>query len=268
MSASVFDFEDYKDYLAERLPTQGAERGARARLAEKLRCQPAFVSQVLVGRNHFSLEHAAVIDDFLAHSDMESQYFMLLVHQGRAGSQSLQRYYGDQLSEIQLERAKISERVSAQPAISKEESHRYYSTWYYAAIHVLLTIPGMGDKRVIAERLGLSLVVVSEALEFLVAQGLAVENEGIFKTSSTRVHLGNDSSMIHKHHTNWRIRSLNSLDSKDPINLHYSGPISISRKNAEKLRGQILQFIESLEPMLAENTEEELYGVVFDLFKV
>src|SRR5688572_30212172 len=108
MPASVYEFEDYKEYLLARFPTQGAGRGSRARLAERLRCQPAFVSQVLGTATHLSLEHAAVVDEFLEHSDAESHYFLLLVHRGRAGSQNLRKYYDSQLELLRRERQKVA----------------------------------------------------------------------------------------------------------------------------------------------------------------
>jgi uncharacterized protein (TIGR02147 family) len=264
----VFDFHDYKEYLAWRIPTQGAERGNRARLAEKLKCQPAFVSQVLSGKPNFSLEHAVAIDDFLSHTEEESRYFMLLVHQGRAGTEALRRYYASQLDALKNVRAKVASRVPTKQTLSVDASHRYYSSWYYSAIHVLVLVPGFDEKKAIAERLNLPLSTVTEALSFLVQEGLIEEKAGKYSATSRRVHLTDDSSMIYKHHTNWRIRSLNALDVKDPVNLHYSGPIAISAKNAQVFRARLLTLIAELEPVLAEPNEEDLYGIALDLFRV
>jgi len=268
MASSLYEHTDYKRYLLGRLPVKGAERGARQRLAQHLNCQPAYISQVLNGDAHFSLEHGALIDDFLEHTAKESRYFMLLVHLGRAGSARLRNHYLQQVEAIRADRQQVSERVQAESSISTERSYRYYSAWHYSAIHILLMIPRLREKRAIADFLKLPLAVVSEALEFLVEAGLANEQKGKYSPVVSRLHLGSQSDMIQKHHLNWRVRSMVAIDTKDPLGLHYSGPIAVSRENAEKLRTVLLQAIERMEPILAEPGEEEGYGVGIDFFRL
>lgn len=269
MNRSVFDFIDYKSYLAVRLPTTGAERGNRARLAAHLKCQPAFVTQVLTGKPHFSLEHAVLIDDFLQHTADEGRFFLLLVHHGRAGTGPLRNHYALQLETLRAKHKKIGERVKPEQSLTQENMHRYYSNWIPSAIHVLVMVPGKWTPKSIADRLRLPVASVTETIDFLLQVGIVAENaDGSLAATGRRMHLKNDNSMIHKHNSNWRIRALNALDVDDPINLHYSGPIALSRANAELLRNWMLHLIERLEPVLAEPNEEELFALTMDLFRV
>ena len=265
MSAPVFEFSDYKEYLSLRLSTEGQTRGARSRLAKQLGCQQAFISQVLGGKTHFSLEHAIEIDRFLGHSESETQFFMLLVNLGKAGSQTLSSFYRKQIQAIRKERSRVSKRVEGR-RLTLEATHRFYSSWKYGAIHTLLMIPEMCTKEKIAQRLRLSIEEVSDVLDFLDEHGLASQSAGHYKVISHRTHLPGDAPTITKHHSNWRVRALNSLDSKDPFNLHYSGSLALSRQNADKLRKLLLNWIENVEPIIAEPGEEEGYGIALDLF--
>src|SRR5690606_36174787 len=162
-------------------------------------------------------------------------------------------------SALLTERQRVSTRVKSRQSLSAELMHQYYSTWIPAAIHVLVMVPGKWTRRSIAERLLLPLSTVTEALELLKRADLVTEDpDGNLTSSSRRVHLKNDTSMIRKHHTNWRVRALHALDVDSADNIHYSGPIALSRANATILRGWLLELVERLEPLLVEPNEEDL----------
>src|SRR5271168_3515074 len=114
----IFDYRDYKKYLNVALSTEGTSRGSRSRLAAKLRCQTAFISHVLNGNSHFSLEHAVVISQFLGHTPEESRYFILLVSLGRAGTKALEEHFKNQIEEIQRKRTQIKEHITTDRTLS------------------------------------------------------------------------------------------------------------------------------------------------------
>jgi uncharacterized protein (TIGR02147 family) len=265
---TVFDFEDYKNYLAQSLDTKGASRGKRSRLAKVLGCQTAFVSQIINGNSHFSLEHAIRINDFLGHNEEESQFFMLLVHHGRAGSRGLKDYYFKQMSQVLKKREIIRERIQVGNNLTEDAQVRYYSCWYYVAVHILLSIPKYQTKAAIAEFLKLSLSAVSDCLGFLVASGLATVTSDRYRIGTTRIHLGQDSLLVNKHHTNWRMRAIHSLDVPSKGDLHYSSVISLSESDGAKVRAILLDAIERTEPILKESKEEAAFCMALDFFKL
>lgn len=53
-------------------------------------------------------------------------------------------------------------------------------------------------------------------------------------------------AFLAKHHANWRLQALHSLDRADPDDLHYSGPMALSEENAIKLRALLLNGIEGI----------------------
>ncbi len=266
-SRDLFEFTDYRSYLQQALPVKGEERGARSRLAEALGTQSAFVSQVLGGLAEFSLEHGMKISRFLNHGKEEREYFMLLLHHGRAGSKDLRDHYEEQLRAIRTKRREVRERVDAKrPELSDADKALYYSSWQYAAVHMCLANPLTQSKKDLAERLGLGQTRVTKILEDLMSMGLARQEGARFIGSYGRLHLPSDSPLIAKHHTNWRTRVLQSLDDPAPQDMHYSVVMSISPKAAEEIRSVLLNAIQSMDPIIKEAKDEQVYVLAMDLF--
>jgi hypothetical protein len=190
-----------------------------------------------------------------------------LVQAGRAGSLELERFYREQLNRIKVRREKISERISARPALTPEAQVRYYSSWIFAAVHILLSIPEFHNPKRIAEHLHLPAAVVADALEFLSEVGLAVRNKRGFSIGEARIHLPAHSPVISKHHINWRMQAIQALDRQQPEDLHYSLVMSLSRQDVEKLRNLILSAVESAEKIFRPSPEEVTRCLSIDLFE-
>ena len=68
---AIWEFSSYREYLVERLGGEGLRTGARKELAEKISVHTTFVSQVLKGKAHFSLEQAEAINQAFDHTNEE-----------------------------------------------------------------------------------------------------------------------------------------------------------------------------------------------------
>jgi uncharacterized protein (TIGR02147 family) len=269
MEKSVFEYRDYKEYLGDRLAVSGQTRGQRSKLAETLGCQTAFVSQVVNGHTHFSLEHAIVINQFLSHTESESHYFMLLVHQGRAGTKTLREYYSRQIEAIHEKRQVVHERIQVKQTISVEDQMIYYSAWYYATVHVMLSIPEFQNKAAIAQHLNLPLSTITKCIEFLTSLGLATDiGKGRYGIGTARIHLGQDSPMLSKHHTNWRMKAITSLDRFNKDDLHYSSVVTLSEKDATTVKSVLLSALEKTELILGPSKEEAVFSLAMDFFRI
>lgn len=266
---SIFDHSDYKIYCTARLaefPNKG--RGARSRLAAFSGCQVAYVSQVLNGNVHFTLEQGERINRFFSHTREESHYFMLLLQLGRAGSKELEAYFRDQVEQALERHLTLKNRVDVKESLSQEHQLTYYSSWIYAAIHILVTIPQFQTRGAIASRLGLPGEDVSEALDFLSATGLVREEAGRLLPGATRLYLGDDSPLISKHHANWRIKTLQSLERRKRESLHYSSVISLSKEDLIKIKARLVQEITEAKAIIRDSKEEVLCCFAVDLFEV
>lgn len=264
---SVFNYYDYKAYLTA-LTGVGQRRGLRLQMAKAAKCQPTYVSLVLNGNSHFSLEQAELISDFLGHSKEEMHFFLLLLQKGRAGSKRLENYFREQAENIKKQRMVFTQRFGKEHVLSEVQQAKYYSSWIYGAIHIALSIPQLQNKKSLSKFLQVPQTKVSEVIEFLLQSGLIVEQNGKYIFGPTQVRLGNDSPNIIKHHANWRTRAIESLERETLNDLHYSGVYSVSKKDVIKIKDQLLEHIKACQQVLRASAEEELYCFGVDFFNL
>lgn len=263
----LFEVRHYREYLRNRLPTQGQERGIRSRLAQHLRCQTAFVSQVLGGKNHFSLEHAEAINQFLDHSDDEAEYFLLLVQLGRAGSVELESRLKKQLSQIRVRRQKISTRLKVEQKLDEQAQWIYYSQWIYSAVHILSSIPNATQTpSQIAKKLSVSTEQIQRVLDFLLQVGLLQRDKTGYSIGKTHIHIGSQSPVITRHHSNWRQRVMRRLEQPRVDDLHFTGVYSLSQEDYQFIRELLLQTIEKANQVISKSSEEILINLNADLY--
>lgn len=264
----VFAFDDYKDYLNQRLAVTGATRGLRSRLARHLSCQEAHISQVLNGNVHFTLESGALINEFLEHNFEESETFLLLLQIARAGNRSLANTYKRRLNALRKERQRAKIESAESVAGDSAFLALYYRSWHIAGAHVFL-MTGAKDRLAVARNLGISLPAAEEALLTLMRLGLATETNGSFFATAQRWHLPPDSPLVAQHHLNWRRRAILNLEHGGSFkDLHYSGPMAISHKAADAIRNLLIETIERTEPLIAYPGEEVTRALCIDFFNL
>jgi uncharacterized protein (TIGR02147 family) len=270
MGNSLFEFEDYKAYLDAALsqrPHQG--RGERTKLAQAAQCNTTYISQVLNGPAHFSLEQAERISIYLGHSSDEGHFFLLLVQLGRAGTDGLRNYFLRQLRTIREQRTLLQNRLEYKKTLSVEDQATYYSAWYYTSVHLLITMPGFQTVPRISRHLGMPAARIREILDFLVRAGLAVQEGERFKTGPVSIHLGADSPMISRHHSNWRAQAALDVDrGAADRHLHYSSVVTVAEKDVPQLRSILVNAIEQVRAVVKESKEDRLYCYDLDLFEV
>lgn len=269
---NLFEFKHYTDYLRALFDAPDAEKGMRSRLADALGCQTSFVSQVLSGRLHFSLEHALQIALFLNLNRDETEYFILLVQKAKAGTQNLQKYFENQLANhlaITLKKRElVKERIGIQGELSEKDQTLYYSAWWYMAIHIFVALPGLNTKKALIQRLNLPVKNIESALKFLTRCGLIFEKKGIYQIGKTRIHLGTDSPLLSRHHVNWRIKAIEAAERVQSQDLQYSALLGISKVDAQKIKTLMLDLIQKSEPMIARSKEEAPYVMLMDFFEL
>jgi hypothetical protein len=75
--------------------------------------------------------------------------------------------------------------------------------------------------------------------------------------------------MISKHHINWRLQAIRSLERKDMDGvLHYSSVVTISKKDVIEIKSLLVKAIESSKAIVRDSKEEELHSLCLDFFKV
>ncbi len=80
------------------------------------------------------------------------------------------------------------------------------------------------------------------------------------------MHLGNDSATILKHHSNWRLQTLQNLRFIHPENIHYSACLSLSHKDAFRIKELLLSELKNHLKIVEKSPEEIAYVYTFDFY--
>jgi uncharacterized protein (TIGR02147 family) len=233
---AFFDETDFRSLLRNQVSSlQTGRRGIYATLARVLGLHTTSLSQIMAGKKNLSLEHAAIICNFFDFSDIETQFFLLLVQFDRAGHPILKDTIEKQITKVREQSGELSEIVPSNTKLSLEQQATFYSDWQYSAIRILSSIDGHQTAVEISERLKLPRGKVSEKLKFLLGCGLCIEESGKIRPGPAYTHLDSQSPMISKHHANWRIQAILRHPDLEHDELAYSSPMSLSKADAVKI---------------------------------
>lgn len=267
----LFEFADYRDFLRHHiaaLPQQG--RGFIGRLSEATRINHSIVSQVLSGDRDFTPEQAASVGEFLKLSRSEQEYFVLLVLRARAGNPPLRELLDRQLAEHRRRDQNLHDRLPVDRDLTDAEKAVYYSTWHYAAAHVMSSLPGVNTVELVSERLRMPRERAAQVVQFLVRHDICrLENDRL-TPGSRSLHLDAQHPLIPRHHGNWRIRAMERHADIDPgkSEISYSSPMSLSREAAAELRRRIVDFIAQSASVVDSSEPEDAYCMNLDWFRI
>lgn len=267
MTKDVFEFRNYKAYLKHWITHKpGKGRGVQTQMATHLGCQSGYVSQVLNTRANFSLEQSEALNQYLGHTYEEGHFFLLLVELERSGTPALHKRFQNEIDKILNQRLILKDRVDIKKSLDPVDQATYYSSWYFAAIHVAVSVPGLSTRETLMHHFGLSTQTVGEALQFLTSVGLLEKTGDQYTQGVTRLFLGKDSPMIKKHHTNWRIRAIHALDQGIDKNLHFSTIVSLSANDLLLIKEKLVKSIEECRSIIRDSKEEKICCLSLDLF--
>jgi uncharacterized protein (TIGR02147 family) len=261
----IFQFEDYRDFLRDQISRAVPIAGAKGRLARAAGCSPSYVSRVLGSEVHLTPEQAAGLAHHWRLSSGETEYFLELLYFARAGTPVLRQVIQRRLGHLRQEHESLSARLKVTSLSGEELRAFYYSAWYVAAIHVLVSIPGFDSAERIARHLSLPEPVVQDTMERLKAALLLENKKGRWYVGPSQIHMGRESPYAGWHHANWRFRALIDRDKDSAI--HYTGLHSLSRKDAALIRNRLLSMLEENSQRVRDSKEEALFCLNLDYFE-
>lgn len=268
---SVFDYQDYKKYLHAWIAnSENREKGLRTRLSAALKCRPAYISHVLNAHAHLSPDQAFLASDFLRHDEEETQFFMNLVHIGRASSPKFQAHLREENRRLLDEKNDLQKKIKSERVTDAELVKLYYQNWQTSAIHMAVNIKRLRYPKQLAQALSLPIESVEEVLKFLVRAGLVkVGKNGDYLPAQNQIHIPPNSAWIAQHHLNWRLRCVAELPASPKSNLHYSSVISICEEDAAAVRQVAIQAIENIRSIVRNsNPDEAIYAYSFDFYRL
>ncbi|MFZ4404982.1 MAG: TIGR02147 family protein [Pseudobdellovibrionaceae bacterium] len=265
---NIYDYDDYKKYWSDRSlnrPKKG--HGENSRLAKYLNVSTTMVSQVFKGDKHISLEMACDIADYLNLSIEEKDYFILITDYQKANSNKLKIVFKNQIKRIQKQQKKLETKITNHTVLNETEKSIFYSSWIYSAIGVLVDLGKYNNAQDIAQRLSLNIEVVEKALQFLLSSRLIIQDGKKIKMGSVGTHTGDSSLLTKVHHSNWRIKSIECMDKKDPQSLFFSAPLVLSESAAIKIRQEIFDKIQDIIKQVVPSDSETVRCLNIDWFE-
>lgn len=263
---TLLNFNNYRDYLIHLIGPTGTRSGIRTEIAKALHCNNSLVTLILQGKLDLSLEQGEILNDFFNHNEIESHYFLDLISYERAGSEKLKKRMKNRLIQRLKVANKIKNRIEKSELISEKDKELFYSDALYCILHVLTSLPNLDSISDYAKRLRLPEGAIKEALLFLESIKLIEKNGRKYQMTKNHIHLPNESPSIIHHHKNLRELCMQSLSRRESSDLHYSLCFSISEKDLETLRLDLLEFFQKMTKKISTSREEKIAVFNLDLF--
>ncbi len=259
---TVLEFDNYKTYL--RHITDVEKRGIVKKLADAAGCQRSYISQVLSTQVHLTSDHVYGIGLFLHMQDYELDYFLLLLEKEKASSLPYREKLQGKLAQSKRHALRLSKQIKEEETQVIPEA--YYSAWYFSAIHIATSIDKLKDEDDFSKYLSLPKKLVSKVLRELERWGLIEFNGESWNYVGSRViHLRDDSFLNRINHINWRTQALSRALS--PIqDVHYTSVFTISKKDVERIREKLLNFIHEHRKDVDASSSETLVAFCCDYF--
>ena len=268
MNKSIFAFLSYKAVINEKIASTTSGRGYLRSLAIAAGCQPSYLSTVIRGDNNLTPDHALGLCYFWKLNPKETDYFLALVEHERCGTALMKVRLTQKLNQMRQESENIGTRLNRPPPTQSEFQLKYYSSWVYSAIHILVSFPGYKTNKSISERLSLPPSDVTRYLQELEEAGLVKANKKEWEFISQSVHIPRHSPLVSLHHSNWRQRAI--LDSQQPekFGTHYTTVTALSSGAAKEIKDLILSFIDEFSAIADPSESQELKCLNIDFFEI
>jgi len=264
---NVFESSDYKSVLQFHFSEKRKKlKGLSRKLAEYIGVHPTLVSQVLTGTKDFTEEQMLFVCEFLGVSNLESKYLLALLQRDRAGSKKLKDHFQEVIEQIRKQALQISERVPRDRQMSDTEKAIFYSSWIYSAVHLLTTLERPMAFEDICHRLNLAHGKAREILDFLIQIQMVIEVDGKFRAGAMATHIEKKSPFLIKHHSNWRLKAIQSAENLSDDELMYSANVSLSKKDFALLREEMMQTIERFLEVVRPSSAEDIAQFNLDFF--
>lgn len=269
MVDSIFEFTDYRRYMTEYylgLPKAG--RGQLTKTAESLQIQPSLLTGILQGSKNLTFDQALDWIEYAGLTALEGRYFISLLHFERAGTPRARRFYQTQITDLKSQANLIKSRLPPSAELSELAKSQFYSQWYYSAIRLMTDLPYLKTPQAIAEALGLKRSLVLEVLDFLVENGLVNQSADGYSLAHKSTHVGAAETSVALHHTNWRVKAIESLSHTEENDLHFTSTLTLSAKDAAIIRKKILETLDSVFKIVDDSESEILNCISIDWFNV
>lgn len=255
---NIFKYQNYNTLLRDLLanhPKGG--HGCQSRIAKKIRSQQSYLSRVINNKAELNTDQILAISQFFTLNKSETDYFLFLNLFNRCSNDDLKVYYNSKLQAIRSKELKISNRIEEHSEINDLEMATYYSDWSYQAVHVATAVKEYQTIDALVKRFDISKRDIINILSFLIKIGLVVNKNNLYKSTQKSLHLNDDSRFIKQFHRNWRLKSMEKLNSDSDLN--YASVVSCSHSDAEAIQEIMIEAINKIRKIVKTSKDEDVY---------
>lgn len=259
-------FDGFLDY--EVINNPRFKRGDKKDLAEFINIHPTSLSQVLNKTRSFTDEQVFLLGEYLELSELENQYVLLLHQIDGTTNKNYKTRLLKRRDNLKKKSLNLSTRIEKDKVLNDEEKATFYSSWYYTCIWVYISIEGGKSRDDIQQRFQIDKRKINDVLEFLIKADLCYQEAGVFHHKVNRTHLEKSSPFLKQHHANWRIKSIEKKDRAEDIDLSFTAPLSLSKKDFHALREEMVGLITKVSDTVKDTEPEDIFCFNLDFFKV
>lgn len=268
-NSNILNYENFNNFLvSELVKNTENKRGNKKELADFINIHPTSLSQVLSGDRFFTDVQVFLLGEFLNLNEMESQYIFLLHQINLTQNKQFKVRLTKRRDALKKKSLNLSTRLDKDETLSEEEKAVFYSSWYYTCVWVFISIEKGKTREDIISRFNLDKKIVNDVLEFLIKADLAYLEGGRYFHKINRMHLEKTSPFLKQHHANWRIKSIQKKDYSEIEDLSFTAPLSLSKKDFNYIREEMVLLIKKVSDTVAETEPEEIYCFNLDFFKI
>jgi len=268
-AVDIFEFSDYRKFLASAVDGRSkSTSGIKSKLAAASGVQPSYITKVLAGDAHLSLEQGERAGAFFGLDSAQNLHLVLLISMARAGTPSLRRTFEIQVENSQLNYLNSKKALFPPSPLSEADKGLFYSSWQYAALLHCLATPRLNTMAAAGSHLRIPKVRCKEIFSFLESRGLIrVANGKVVEVRGWDFNVEN-TALIVRDHANWRLMAIRAFENHPKNNLHFSAVVSLSEADFPRIKKMLLDTLGECRKIIQDSKEEKVASLLVDFFGV
>lgn len=256
---NIYQFKDYKQILKFYIDLNSTLRGYKSRLSEACHISNSYLSQVLNSHVDLTLDQVFHLTLFWNMSDEEQEFTLTLFNENKSATSALKKHWEKKLFRLRKLNKDLA-RTIKKGTVSEPPSDPlgYYSSWLVPTIHIITSIKEYQTVEKIAEYLKFSAQVVGNIIQQLVKMNYLSYHQGRYQIREVNIHTLNEEASSIVNHKNWRMKTIQKLDCFNLEDIHYSGVHSLSLKDFQALKDELVEVIGRHRKVMMESSPEEV----------
>lgn len=265
---SILHLNSYHEVIQQKLKEHAHQKGYKAHLSQCMGIQTSHFSQVLAGKIDLNPDQGAKLCDEWKFDDLESDYFINLIHLERATTITLKKRIKRNLSNSRLSHGLGNDMHILSPS-SKVDYLPFFSSWVYPAVYGALKLKGMLTETDIAKRLEIPLPTVKSTFLGLESMKLIERQEGRWVSLKDGIlNLSQHARAISQ--MEFRVKAHQMFVDGDTEMVRFSSMMAVTSEKYFEFRERVQKFVAEYHADTSEMgpPPEELIVLNVDFFRV